>query len=283
MASVTKASNGTTLPTSSLTGLSALVTGGGRGIGRAISLQLARKGITYLAITYVGNKAAADATAAECLELGASIAISVHADLHDPDVGNKLIPAVLEGLGVPTIDIVINNAASTDMSKNEPFMTTTLKGFGVQMQANCFAPMSIIAAALPKLPPRGGRVINISSLASRDGQADPMMVYGASKAALDSITRSLALNLAAEHNVTFNSVSVGPTKTDAMSKALEAGVLPDEFVDGLKKRASAEHRIGEPEDVAMIVAWLASGESRWINGASVMAHGGDKAMVAAQG
>ena len=271
------------IATSSLNGKAALVTGGGRGIGRAISLQLARKGITALAITYVGNKSAADETAAQCLELGVKKAIAIKADILDASVGSKLIEAVLSGLNTDKLDIVINNAALVDMTLNEPFEQMTLAGFSKLMQGNCFAPMSIIGAALAHLPSRNGRIINISSIASRDGPPDPLMSYGASKAALDSFTRSLALALARKHSASFNSVSVGPTRTDAMAKAIDGKFFSDEFMEKMYDRSSAEQRIGEPEDVAMIVAWLASQESRWINGASIMAHGGDKAMISAQG
>lgn len=267
----------------SLQGRSALVTGGGRGIGRAISLQLARKGITAIAITYVGNKTTADEVAAKCRDLGAKKAIVIKADLLDPEIGPGLIASVLSGLETESLDIIINNAAIVDMSLNEAFERTTARGFSTVMQGNCFAPISVIQAALPHLPSKGGRIINISSIASRDAPPDPLMTYGASKAALESFTRSLALAFAKKHLATFNSVSVGATRTESMQKALDGNFFPQEFVDKMMDRSSAEYRVGEPEDVAMIVAWLASEESRWINGASVMAHGGDKAMIALQG
>lgn len=271
------------LPTSSLRGKTALVTGGGRGIGRAISLQLARKGITALAITYVGNQSAADDTLAKCVEFGVESVIAVKADILDPNVGAKLINEVLASLKTSTLDIIINNAALVDMTLNEPFELTTASGFSKTLQGNCFAPISIIQAALPHLPAKNGRIINISSVASREAVPDPLMTYGASKAALESFTRSLALAYAQKHLATFNSVSVGATKTEAMVKAIDGGFFSDEWIDKMLDRSSAERRIGEPEDVAMIVAWLACDESRWINGASIMAHGGDKGMLAAHG
>lgn len=273
---------GNPLPSSSLEGKAALVTGGGRGIGRAISIQLARKGISFLAITYVGNKIAADDVASQCRELGAKKVVVIKAEVLDPEIGPKLIDEVLSSLKIATLDIIINNAALVDMSLNQPFTQTTLKGFATMLQGNCFAPMSIVNAALPHLPAQHGRVINISSTASKNAP-DPMMSYGASKAALDSYTRSLATSFAREKKATFNSVSVGATRTEAMENAITSNALPDGFLEELVDRVSADARFGEPEDVAMIVAWLASEESRWINGASVMAHGGDMYMLAAQG
>lgn len=268
-----------TQPSASLEGKSALVTGGGRGIGRAISLQLARKGITSLAITYVSSKSSADAVAAECLKLGAKKAIVIKADILNPNIGPDLIKAVLEGLDISILDIIVNNAAV--LNSEEPFQDLTVDEFGKLMQGNVFAPMSIVGAALPLLPSRNGRIINISSIVSRMGLPDPFMSYGASKAALDSFTRSLAVTFGASKLATFNSVSVGATKTEAMEKALSS--MPDGFMEAQIENFSAEKRFGEPDDVAMIVAWLASEESRWINGASVQANGGNQYMLAAQG
>jgi 3-oxoacyl-[acyl-carrier protein] reductase len=273
---------GNPIPTSSLEGKSALVTGGGRGIGRAISLQLARKGISFLAITYVGNKTAADDVASQCRSLGAKKVAVIKADLLDPEIGPKLLSSVFSTLNITTLDIVVNNAALVDMALNQPFTSTTLSGFTTMLQGNCFAPISIINAALHYLPAHSGRVINISSVGSKNAP-DPLMSYGASKAALDSYTRSLAMTFAKEKKATFNSVSVGATRTEAMEKAISSNALPEGFLEGLVDRVSADTRFGEPEDVAMIVGWLASEESRWINGASVMAHGGDAYMLAAQG
>lgn len=269
-------------PTSSLEGKVALVTGGGRGIGRGISLQLARKGIKALALTYVTNKHAADETAAQCLSMGAEKVVTIKADVLDPDIGTYLVAETLKRLNASVLDIVINNAAIVDMSLNEPFELTTLSGFNKVMQGNCYAPISIIQAALSHLP-KNGRIINISSIASRDGPPNPLMAYGASKAALDSFTRSLAMTYARKHLATFNSISVGATRTEAMEKAFEGDFFSEEWKAKLLDRSSAEGRLGEPEDVAMIVAWLASEESRWINGASVMAHGGDRALVPVHG
>lgn len=271
------------IPTASLQGKVALVTGGGRGIGRAIALQLVRKGLTALAITYVGNKSTAEETAAQCLALGASKAIAVRADVLDPKIGSQLIEEVLSGLDTTTIDIVVNNAAIVDARMFEPLAQTTIEGFHKTFQGNVYSVMSIVNAVLPHLPRRNGRIINISSGVAREGPPDPLFSYGASKAALESVTRSMAMNLALEHLCTFNSVSVGATKTEAMEKVLNSGSFSQEFIDKMVERSTAERRIGEPEDVAMIVAWLASEESRWMNGACVMAHGGDRHMIPVQG
>lgn len=132
--------------------------------------------------------------------------------------------------------------------------------------------MSMIRSAFPYLPARGGRFINISSTASKDTNHDPIIAYGASKTALDSFTQSLAARFAAEKQCTTNSVSVGQTETDASLAALKT--VPEEVLEKIKARQTADHRMGVPEDIAMLVGFLASEESRWINDANVPANGG---------
>jgi 3-oxoacyl-[acyl-carrier protein] reductase len=270
-----------TPPPWSLEGKTALVTGGSRGIGRGIAIHLVRKGVSAIAITYVGNLSAAEEVISELYSIGAKRAIVLKADILDLSVGPNLIPQVLKGLEASTLDIIVNNAAIVDINMNQPFTSTTADVFGKMMQGNVFGPMSIINASLDHLPPRGGRIINISSIASKTANSDPIMTYGASKAALDSITRSLAASFAIEKSATFNSMSVGGTRTDAMVRAVER--LPESFVEEILGNFTAEKRLGEPEDVAYIVGFLASEEGRWINGANVSASGGNKYLLGAQG
>src|ERR1700761_6879640 len=136
-------------------------------------------------------------------------------------------------------------------------------------------------AALPHFPPKGGRVINISSIASKLANVDPVLTYGASKAALDSITRSLAVVLGLKTGATFNTVNVGPTRSGATLAAIKA------FGETLAANAivptTTEKRLGEPEDIALVVGFLASDEARWINGQSIPANGGYKELLALQG
>lgn len=129
------------------------------------------------------------------------------------------------------------------------------------------------------MPAKGGRIINVSSVTAKQAADEPGILYGASKAALNSITRSMASTLAAEKGLTINSISVGPTKTPAMADALAN--LPPEYMEGLKNYATSEKRLAEPEEIAAIVAFVASEEARWMNGASVPAHGG--AILLAEG
>ncbi|KAH8654163.1 gluconate 5-dehydrogenase [Ilyonectria robusta] len=243
----------------SLAGKTAIVTGGSRGIGRAIALHFARKGLSNIAITYVANRNAAEATLDECRKLGIKHSIAIQADALDPDFGTKIIPEVLRGLKTTTIDILINNAVLADPSAAKPIKETTLKNFLEIMQANVYAPVSLTTALMPHLPTYRGRIVNISSCASKQANSDPIITYGASKATLDSFMRSFADNFAKEKGATFNSV-----------------------IEQLRETSAAD-RIGVPEDIAYIVGFLASEESRWINGAAVSANRGNRKVLAALG
>jgi 3-oxoacyl-[acyl-carrier protein] reductase len=267
---------------SSLHGKVALITGGSQGIGAAIALQLVRKGLAALAITYATNSKGAENTLAECRAISPSLkAIAIQADLLDPSIGPNLASRTVEGLDTERIDIVVNNAAVLDMAVMQPFSGTTLETFHKMMQGNVFAPMSIINSTLPYLPPKGGRVINISSVSGKLANVDPVLTYGASKAALESITRSLALILGLKTGATFNSVSVGPTRSGATLAAAEA--FGQSMIDNAVAPITAEKRIGLPEDIAFVVGFLASEEARWINGQLIPANGGYKDLLAAQG
>ncbi|KAL6248554.1 hypothetical protein RBB50_004809 [Rhinocladiella similis] len=269
---------------SSLEGKTAIVTGGSRGIGAACAIQLAKKGLSALAITYVSRKESAEEVLEKCRGFGVIKTVAIHSDLLDPQVGIKLVSSVLEGLGTKTIDILVNNAVITDMSMMQPFEKITAKDFRDLMQGDVFGPISTISAVLPHLPSRGGRIINISSVASKAAAADPMMTYGAAKAALDSFTRSLAGTYAVKTLATFNSISVGATNTDALWKVVDAyrPIMAD-LDKMMMEQCTAEKRLAEPEDVAFVVGFLASEEARWINGAQLPANGGTRELIALQG
>ncbi|KAG5764524.1 hypothetical protein H9Q72_007413 [Fusarium xylarioides] len=172
----------------SLNGKTAIVTGGSRGIGQAISIHLARKGLTKLAITYASNIEAAEETLKRCQELGVEQAIAIKADALDPQFGPKTIAEVIKRLDTTVVDILVNNAVLADPAKALPIKDTTLDVFLEIMQANVYAPVSITTALLPHLPDYGGRVINISSVLAYQANSDPTVAYGASKTALQSYT-----------------------------------------------------------------------------------------------
>jgi 3-oxoacyl-[acyl-carrier protein] reductase len=265
----------------SLAGKTAIVTGGSRGIGQAIAIHLARKGLTRLAITYVANSKAAEATLEQCRRLGVKEAVAIHADTLDPQFGLKIVSQVLKHFDTNVIDILVNNAILADPAKALPVKDTSLENFLEVMQGNVYAPVSLITAVLPHLPTYGGRVINISSLLAYQGNSDPTMTYGASKATLQSYTRSFANSFSKARQATFNSVVVGLTNTDTFKAGQE--MLPPGFLDGQIQDTTAAERIGTPDDIAYVVGFLSSEEGRWVNGAAVSANGGNKLVMAALG
>ncbi|KAF5005203.1 hypothetical protein FDECE_8324 [Fusarium decemcellulare] len=265
----------------SLAGKTAIVTGGSRGIGQAIALHLARKGLTKLAITYASNIKSAEATLDQCRTLGVKNAVAIQADALDPKFGPKLISQALEQLDTKAIDILVNNAVLSDPTKARPIKDETLENFLEVMQANVYAPVSLTTALLPHLPAYGGRVINISSVLAYQANTDPTMTYGATKTTLQAYTRSLADSFAKPTQATFNSVIVGLTATDAIKSSQH--LMPAGFLDGQIRDTTAADRIGVPDDIAYIVGFLCSEEARWVNGAAISANGGNKLVMSALG
>lgn len=265
----------------SLADKTAIVTGGSRGIGRAIAIHLARKGLEKIAITYASNSEAAHVTLDECRRLGVSQAIAIQADLLDPQFGPLVIQKTLQGLGTKTIDILVNNAVLIDMKLYQPVDETTADIFSQLMHGNVYSAMAVTTECMAHFPPKGGRVINISSAAAKMGNPSATFVYGATKAALESITRSFAREFGVSTGATFTSVSVGTTATEAFEAAKES--VPEEYLNAQINEATAARRIGTPEDIAYVVGFLASEEARWVNGACVSANGGMKEVLAALG
>ena len=260
----------TTIP-APLIGKVAIVTGASRGIGAAIAIELARKGAAAIAITYVDNLPAAESTLSKIRETSPHVTcVAIKVDLLSLSFGEDTVKATLSNLKLSHLDIIVNNAAIADMKYQEPFEAMSYDGFERMMRGNGWGPIQLIRAALPHIRP-GGRIINISSTSSKRPNLDPVMAYGMSKAALDSITRSLAVKYAAEKNITINSVSPGPTETDLLVQTLRGD---EKLAANVAQGSTAEKRTGKPEDVAGIVGFLASDEARWINGNHVPASGG---------
>ena len=260
----------TTIP-APLVGKVALITGASRGIGAAIAVELARKGAAAIAITYLGNHRAAQETLVKIREISPhTVCAAIQADLLSPTFGTDIIKTARSELKTSHIDIIVNNAAISDMRYQESFEEMTYEGYERMMRGNGWGTIQVIRAALPHIRP-SGRIINISSTSSKRPNLDPTMAYGMSKAALDSITRSLAVKYTAEKKITINSVSPGPTETDLLAQTLKGD---EKLAARVAQGSTAEARFGTPEDVAGIVGFLASDEARWVNGNNVPASGG---------
>ncbi|MFD2471154.1 SDR family NAD(P)-dependent oxidoreductase [Amycolatopsis silviterrae] len=240
----------------------ALVTGGSKGIGRAIATRLAHDG-ALVAVHYGSDEAAAKETVAS-IEAAGGQAFAVPATL-DEDVAtlvDRLAAELRERTGEVALDILVNNAATGAGS----ITTATPEEFDRVFAVNVKAPFFLVQRLLPVLRD-GGRIVNISSADTRI--ALPFeLAYSMTKGALDVFSRSLAQELG-QRGITVNSVAPGPTPTDRT-----AHLFADERLRAGMAGASALRRVAEPADIADVVAFLASADSRWVTGQVVDATGG---------
>ncbi|MGI5375558.1 SDR family oxidoreductase [Streptomyces sp. CA-251387] len=256
-----------------LTDKIALVTGAGRGIGRGIAERLARDG-ALVGVHYGHSAAAALEVVAEIRRNGGR-AFPVRAELGVPGDADAVFAAFDAGLreqadtaaaaDVPgSLDILVNNAGT---SGSGPIGEAVPEVFDRMIAVNAKAPFFLTQRALPRLRD-GGRIINISSLASRRVAFPESVAYAMSKGALDTMTLCLAKELGGR-GITVNTVGPGFVETDmnARRRATPEGraALAARSVFG---------RIGKPSDVADVVAFLASDDSRWITGQYLDVSGG---------
>jgi 3-oxoacyl-[acyl-carrier protein] reductase len=235
------------------------VTGGSRGIGRAIALELARRG-ARLVINYQHNAEAAEAVVADIEQAGQQ-AVSIQADVGEYTQAAQLIQAALDTYG--QIDILVNNAGTTRdqllMLMPEADWDDVLR-INLKSLYNCCK-----AVARPMIKRRYGRIINISSVSGIAGQGGQTN-YAASKAGVIGFTKSLAKELG-PRNVTVNAVAPGFVFTD----------LTADLSEELRQRAietTPLRRMGKPEEIAYAVAFLASDEAAFITGEVLTVDGG---------
>ena len=240
-------------------GKTAIVTGGSRGIGRAVAERLAEGGANVL-ITCAGNTAAAEEVTKLLQEKGVKAAY-IQADAADPESAAKILAAAAE-LGT-TIDILVNNAGITRDNllmrmKDEEFdrvIDTNLKGVFSMLRA----------VAKPMLKQRYGRIVNISSVVGVYGNAGQVN-YAAAKAGVIGMTKSVAKELGSR-GITCNAVAPGFIETD-----MTAGLSED--VKKKLEQGIVLGRLGRPEDVAEAVAFLASDKASYITGQVLEVAGG---------
>ena len=236
----------------------ALVTGGSRGIGRAIVERLAADGAAVVFSYLSSADAAAEVAAAITADGGTAHA--VQADLGDPSAATRLFGQAEDLIG--SLDILVNNAA---VVAGDPIAETSDEVFDATFAVNLKSPFVLIREAARRLRD-GGRVINISTL--NTVMVGPRMApYAASKAALELLGRVAAYELG-ERGITVNAVLPGATDTDMFRDN-----NPEESRKALLSM-TALGRIGEPADIADVVAFLAGDDGRWITGQSIRAAGG---------
>jgi 3-oxoacyl-[acyl-carrier protein] reductase len=234
-----------------LSGKTALVTGGSRGIGRAIVRRLARDGARVV-FSYRQERAAADALVRDI-----GNAVAVQADQSDVSTLDALFAPVADGL-----DILVNNAGITTRAT---IAEITPEEFDRVMTVNAKFPLLAIGRAAALLP-EGGRIVNISTLNTVIPAAG-ISLYCGSKAALEQITAVAARELG-PRGITVNTVSPGATDTELLRAS-----NPPEAVEG-NAAFTALGRLGRPDDIADVVAMLVSPDSQWITGQNIRATGG---------
>ena len=237
----------------------ALVTGGGRGIGRAVCLALAAAGFD-VAVNYAASAAAAEQTAADCRALGVQ-AVALQADVTDPAACQALVDTAAKTFG--RLDVLVNNAGVT---ADKLILRMQEEDFDKVISANLKGAFFCCKAACKlMMRQRYGRIVNISSVVGLHGNAGQSN-YAASKAGLIGLTKSLAKEFAAR-GVTVNAVAPGFIGTD----------MTNAMTDAAKQAAVASipaGRIGAPEDVANAVAFLASENAAYITGQVLCVDGG---------
>ena len=241
-----------------LPGKIALVTGGSRGIGAAISRTLAAQG-ARVALAYRAGAEAADALVNE-LQLSGADAAAFRCDVTDATAVERLLADVVGRFG--GLDILVNNAG---VGGSRPLADCDPAFFHALMDGNVLSMLQVTRAALPHLRSPGGRVVNVSSrLAYVPVQGNA--VYAAAKAAVASLTLNLAKDLGPK-GITINAVAPGLIETD-----MTAGSLPPrrEAVIG----ATPLGRIGQPDDIAGVVLLLATEAAGWMTGQTIRVDGG---------
>jgi NAD(P)-dependent dehydrogenase (short-subunit alcohol dehydrogenase family) len=240
----------------------ALVTGASRGIGRATAARLAEAGARVIA-HYSASGDAAESLAAEIRGKGGQVDL-VAADLAAPDGAHKLADAV-RALGLERLDILVANAGVGILS---PIEQQTVEDFDRQFAVNVRAPYFLVQQLLPLLG-EGSSVIFLSSVVAR-GVFEGSSAYSATKGAIEVLTRNFAVELGAR-GIRVNAVAPGAIDTD-MAQSFLGSEEGREWV----KSVQALKRIGQPDDIADAVLFLASDQSRWVAGRSIEASGGTR-------
>jgi len=236
----------------------AIVTGSSRGIGAAVARCLGNRGYG-VCVNYLVNEDRARAVAAE-IESAGGRAIVVHADVADPEQIRRLVDETAAAFG--GIRIVVNNAG---FSKHATLGELPAEDWDRSIAVNLSAAAFAVQAALPYLNSEPwARVVNVCSLRAMVG-SDHGAHYAAAKSGLIGLTKSLALELAP--TITVNAVSPGYTRTDMNAAALEAREA--EIAASIPAR-----RVAEPEEIAAVIAFLASEEAGYVTGQTINVNGG---------
>jgi 3-oxoacyl-[acyl-carrier protein] reductase len=245
---------------SNLKGKVALVTGASKGIGAEIARELASRGAS-VGVNYSSSRSEAEKIVTEIAESGGR-AIAVQANLSDPDAVGPLVTKVAKELG--PISVLVNNAGVYEF---QPVENISPEHFHKQFNLNVLGLLLTTQAALKHFDVEGGSIINVGSVAAEG--VPGASVYSGTKGALDAITGALSRELG-PRKIRVNSLNPGMVETEGVHAQ---GFIGSDF----QKKAESETplgRIGRPNDIATIAAFLASDDAGWVTGQIIQAAGG---------
>lgn len=250
--------------TRSLQNKTALVTGASKGLGKAIALRLAQEGAAVI-VNYSSDKAGAEGVVQQIAKAGGKAA-AVHGDVSKVANIHRMfgeIDGALKSLGAQSLDILVNNAGIFPMGGLEDATEEIFdKVFNVNVKGLFF-----VTQEAAKRLAQGGRIVNISTALTRV-TAPALCLYSASKGAVDILTRDFAATLGGR-GITANAVHPGLTATEGT-----AGMTANKDMVAAFVKETALARLGEPRDIADVVAFLCSDDARWVTAQSIEASGG---------
>ena len=246
---------------SNLNGKVALVTGASKGIGASVAQHLASAGATVY-VNYASSKTCADATVDAIVKAGGTATV-IQGDVSKPTDLAHIFSTIKEAHG--HLDILVNNAG---IYKFAPLAEVTAEDFHSHFNLNVLALLLASKAAVEMMPDTGGSIINISSVVG-SMPAPETAIYSATKAAVDSITITLSKELGAR-KVRVNAINPGPIRTEG---TIAGGLSDGEFNDSMTALTPLG-RMGLPDDIGPVAAFLASDDARWITGQRIHASGG---------
>lgn len=244
-----------------LTGKVAIVTGASKGIGAGIAKALGAAGASVV-VNYASSKEGADRVVAEIANQGGK-AIAVQGDMSKAADVRRLFDETKKTFG--QLDVLVNNAG---IFKFEPIEAVTEDEFHREFNTNVLGPILTIQESLKHFGPDGGSVINISSVASTNPVA-ASLVYAATKSALDSVTRVLAMELG-PRKIRVNTIAPGGVETEGVHRI---GIIGSDFEKQMVANTPLG-RFGQPQDIARVALFLASDDAGWITGERIVASGG---------